>query len=85
VLGDGEVVGSGWSLGEDAHLVDEVGYELAAPDFEYLHGLSRGLERGAIPHRVTRRPVAIYQSPAFRLGTNVSTILAQLMAEKEGD
>ena len=71
MLGNGEVVRSGGSLGEDAHLVDEVGDELAAPDLEYLHGLSRSLERGAVPHRVTRWPVAIYQSPASRFGTNV--------------
>jgi hypothetical protein len=71
VLGHRQIVGTGGSLGEDAHLVDEVGDELAATDLEYLHWLSRCLERGAVAYRVARRTVAIYQFPAFRFDTNV--------------
>jgi hypothetical protein len=71
VLGDGQVVGPGRPLGEHAHLVDEVGYELAPPDLENLHGLPRGLERCAVPDTVARRTVAVYQDPASPFATNV--------------
>jgi hypothetical protein len=67
----GEIVRTGGSLGEHTHLVDEVGDELAPADLEDLDGLSRGLERGAVAHRVARRTVAIYQYLAFRFETNV--------------
>ena len=65
MLRDGEIVGTSRPLGEHAHLVDEVGDELAPPDLEYLHGLSRGLQGGAIPHLVARRSVAVDQYPAL--------------------
>jgi hypothetical protein len=71
VLGDGEVVRAGRPLGEHAHLVDEIGYELAPPDLEYLHGLPRGFERCAVPDAVARRTVAVYQVPASHLATTV--------------
>ena len=61
VLGDGEVVGTGGSLSEDADLVDEVRDELAPADFEYLDGLSRGFEGGSVAYLVSGRTVAIYQ------------------------
>jgi hypothetical protein len=62
VLGYGEVVGAGWSLGEHAYLVDEVRDELAPADFEYLDGLSRGFEGGSAAYLVSSRAVAIYHS-----------------------
>jgi hypothetical protein len=71
VLGDRQIVWTGRSLGEDAHFVDEIGHELAAPDLEYLNGLPRGLERGPVADGVARRPVSIYQCSAFRFETNV--------------
>jgi hypothetical protein len=62
VLGYGEVIGAGWSLGEHAYLVDEVRDELAPADFEYLDGLSRGFEGGSVAYLVSGRAVAIYHS-----------------------
>jgi hypothetical protein len=71
MLGDGEVIGTGRLLGEHAHLVDEVGDELTSPDLEYLDGLSRGLQDGAVPHPVARRTVAVDQALASHFATNV--------------
>jgi hypothetical protein len=71
VLGHGEVVGTGRSLGEHAHLVDEVGNELAPPDLEYLDGLPRRLEGGAVAHLVAGRTVAVDQDLASQLAANV--------------
>lgn len=71
MLGDGQVIRAGRPLGEHAHLVDEVGDELAPPELEYLHGLPRGFERCAVPDPVARRTVAVYQDPASHLATNV--------------
>ena len=65
MLGYRQIVGSCWLLCEHAHLVDEVGDELAASDFEYLHGLPRGLQDGALPNLVARRSVAVDQGPAL--------------------
>jgi hypothetical protein len=65
VLGDGEIVGASRLLGEHAHLVDEVGYELAASDFEYLNGLPGGLQDGALSNLVARRSVAVDQGPTL--------------------
>jgi hypothetical protein len=62
VLGYGEVIGAGWSLGEHAYLVDEVRDELAPADFEYLDGLSRGFEGGSVAYLVSGQAVAIYHS-----------------------
>jgi hypothetical protein len=74
VLGYGEVIGAGWSLGEHAYLVDEVRNELAPADFEYLDGLARGLERGPVTHLVASRTVAIYHlfPASFASGTSAS-------------
>jgi hypothetical protein len=63
MLWHGEVVRSSGSLGEDAHLVDEVRDELAAADLEYLHGLTGGLECGATADLIARRTVAVNQAP----------------------
>ncbi len=71
MLGNGEVVGAGWSLGEHAHLVDEVGDELTPPDLEYLDGLSCSFQGGAFPRLVARRTVAVDQYPASSFATNV--------------
>jgi hypothetical protein len=71
VLGDRQVIRAGRPLGEYAHLVDEVGYELAPPDLEYLHGLPRGFERCAVSDSVPRRTVAVYQYSASHLATTV--------------
>ena len=71
VLGDGQVVRPGRPLGEHPHLVDEVGYELAPPHLENLHGLPRDFERCVVPDAVARRTVAVYQDPASHLATNV--------------
>jgi hypothetical protein len=62
MFGDGEVVGTGGSLGEHAHLVDEVRDELAPAYMEYLDGLTRGLEGCPVPHLVAGRAIAIYHS-----------------------
>jgi hypothetical protein len=71
VLRDREVIGAGWPLGEYAYLVDEVWDELAPPHLEYLDGLSRGLQGGALPYLVARRTVAIDQDPSPLLRANV--------------
>jgi hypothetical protein len=64
MLGHGEVVGSCGLPCEHAHLVDEVGDELAPPDFEYLHGLSGSLQGGALPYPVARGSIAVDQVPS---------------------
>jgi hypothetical protein len=71
MFGHREIVWAGRSLGEHAHLVDEVGDELAPADLEYLDGLPGGLQGGAVSHRVARRTVAVDQDAAFRSATNV--------------
>jgi hypothetical protein len=64
MLRDREVVGSRWLLCEDAYFVDEVGDELAPPDFEYLDRLSGSLEGRALTNLVARGPVTIDQVPS---------------------
>ncbi len=71
VLGDRKVVRAGRTLGEDAHLVDEVRDELAAPNFQYLDGLPRGLQGGVAPDLVASRTVAVNQGTASHFATNV--------------
>ena len=88
MLRDREVIRAGWSLGEHAQLVDEIGDELAPQHLEYLDGLPRGLQGGALSSPVARRTVAIDQdfSPpsqsqrimnVARLAAGLLTILAQ--------
>jgi hypothetical protein len=60
----GEIVGPGWLLCEHAHLVDEVGDELAPPDVEYLDRLSCSLEGRSFTYRVARGTVSIDQVPS---------------------
>jgi hypothetical protein len=71
MLWHGEVVRSSGSVGEDAHLVDEVRDELAAADLEYLHGLAGGLECGATADLIARRTVAVNQAPHLLYLTEV--------------
>ena len=58
-----EIVGSCWLLCEDAHLVDEVGYELAPPDVEYFDWLSGSSQGRALTNLVARGPVAVDHVP----------------------
>ena len=81
-----EVIGASGPLGEHAHLVDEVGDELAPPDLKYLDGLSRGLQGGMLPHLVACRTITVNQDPPSLptyndervLQRGLHTILAQL-------
>ena len=59
-----EIVGSCRLLCEDAHLVDEVGDELAPPDFQYPYGLARGLQGRLFAYCVAGGPVAVDQVPS---------------------